>query len=249
MTRRTDHNWRVRMKTVCTTSVFVSSVCLSAFLHVSCLRLSLNLSACLYFCLLSLCPFISCAAGRLWPPDCSFWSFRGDQAMSHVSTHVSTTKGNFVFQHKQPLLCNALMLLFLTTTESRRKTEGKRRHKDGTTTTDREPSGPDELCVLYCLRPAPTRFLYFVYSHAVLHSVLHRGQQHSSMTSLTGGETKLLSPPPSISNLTDEAMRQHPRCVTSFCCYVWPVCLCVVLYWEEGSLLMASDTSVCPCRV
>lgn len=53
-----------------------------------------------------------------------------------------------------------LLLLSLTRTESRRR-EGKRRDKDAAT---RDPSGLDELCVLYCPEAAPTRFLYSVYS-------------------------------------------------------------------------------------
>lgn len=108
------------------------------------------------------------------------------------ATSLNSQKGPCV-PTKKPLLCNALMLpllmLLLTKIESRRKTEGMRVGQGRGVETSR--GGKMEECVLshQCNTVHELRFLYFMYFHAALHSVINQGQ-YSSMTSLSRGGKK-----------------------------------------------------------
>lgn len=95
---------------------------------------------------------------------------------------------------RQPLLCNTLMLLLLSLTViAQEKTRGGGGAMPGENDLDRGLKGRvkkkgKRWCwmIRCCPRAAPSRFLYFVYFHLALHSLLHRGHTaYSSMTSLT----------------------------------------------------------------
>lgn len=134
------------------------------------------------------------ATGRSRSPSCPFWSFLGVITKGYVQ-RVSPAKRALVSkQKKQPLLCNTLMLLLLLslTVIAQEKTRGGG-GMPGENDLDRGLKGRvkkkgKRWCWMTCCCPraAPSRFLYFVYFHLALHSLLHRGHTaYSSMTSLT----------------------------------------------------------------
>lgn len=134
------------------------------------------------------------ATGRSRSPSCPFWSFLGVITKGYVQ-RVSPAKRALVSkQKKQPLLCNTLMLLLLSLTViAQEKTREGGEAMPGENDLDRGLKGRvkkkgKRWCwmIRCCPRAAPSRFLYFVYFHLALHSLLHRGHTaYSSMTSLT----------------------------------------------------------------
>lgn len=139
---------------------------------------------------LPLCPATGCSRS----PSCPFWSFLGVITKGYVQ-RVSPAKRALVSkQKKQPLLCNTLMLLLSLTVSAQEKTRGggKRCQVKMTWTESwregrrKKGRGGVGWAICCCPRAAPSRFLYFVYFHLALHSLLHRGHTaYSSMTSLT----------------------------------------------------------------
>lgn len=222
------------------------------------------------FFLLSLCLFISSAAGRLRSPSRPFWSFLGVITKGYVP-RVSTAKKGPCIPTKNLCYvthwcCRCWCCFWQWSRGGGKDTRGGRWESDGDREgvkwEERERMREEAVCVpsavdeLYCPRAAPTRCLYFVYFHSALRSVLHKGQQHTAAWHHSLEEEKAsLCPPNHIKShwwgdapasqvcvcLVTVAMF-HPYSHLIFCLYF-------VLCGEEGSLYLVLQAIVFPCRV
>lgn len=125
--------------------------------------------------------------GRFRSPSCPFWSFLGVITKGYVQ-RVSPAKRALVSKQKKNNLCYVThwccCCCCLWQWSCRRKPEGGEESMPGENDLDRELKGRvkkkgKRWCwmIRCCPRAAPSRFLYFVYFHLALHSLLHRGHQ------------------------------------------------------------------------
>lgn len=174
--------------------------CLPACSFSLCLATPLGLFV-YFFCLLSLCPFISSAEGSLKVTALSILVISDCRHKRLRATSLHSQKGPCI-PTKKPLLCNALMLpllmLLLTMIESRRKTkEGWRmgvRQGQGVGEMSRgrkmEEEEGEEVCVslrrwMSCVCHAAHKLHrqdFCTLCTFMLFSIqsLHRGQQHTA---------------------------------------------------------------------
>lgn len=102
------------------------------------------------------------------------------------------------------------------------------------------PLALDELCVQYCPQDAPTRFLYLMYFHLILHSVLHQGQQHTAAWHHWLEERKKKLPPPHIKSHWWGDAPASQVCVSGYCCHTLSVLSSVGLFY----ILYGKDTLI-----